>query len=55
MKKTFIFLCIAIASCLSLSAEEGDMSVGVNLNYGTEISSLGLGGKFQYGITDNIR
>ena len=55
MKKTFIFLCIAIASSLSLSAEEGDMSVGANLNYGTEISSLGLGGKFQYGITDNIR
>lgn len=36
-------------------AQKGEKAVGVNLGYGTEISNLGIGAKFQYGITDAIR
>lgn len=36
-------------------AQKGGQRVGLNLNYGTEISNVGLGAKYQYGITDAIR
>ena len=36
-------------------AQQGQKSIGVNLGYGSEIESFGLGAKFQYGITDPIR
>lgn len=36
-------------------AQKGEMAGGVQLNYGSEIESLGIGAKFQYGITDAIR
>lgn len=39
----------------SAYAQKGEKAVGVNLGYGTEISNLGIGAKFQYGITDAIR
>lgn len=39
----------------SACAQKGEKAVGVNLGYGTEISNLGIGAKFQYGITDAIR
>lgn len=42
-------------SAVSASAQKGEKAFGVNLGYGTEISNLGIGAKFQYGITDAIR
>lgn len=36
-------------------AQKGEMAVGGQLSYGSEIESLGIGAKFQYGITDAIR
>lgn len=55
MRKLFV-LAIALVACVSSSfAQKGEMGGGVNLSYGTEISNLGLGLKYQYGITDAIR
>ena len=36
-------------------AQKGIKSVGLNLNYGTEIESFSLGVKYQQNITDEIR
>lgn len=46
---------MAIVGVLSASAQKGEMAAGVNLLYGTEINSVGLGAKFQYGILDHLR
>ena len=34
---------------------QGETAVGANLVYGSEIESLGLGARFQYGIWDQLR
>jgi outer membrane protein X len=34
---------------------QGETAVGVNLLYGSEIESMGLGARFQYGILDQLR
>ena len=34
---------------------QGETAVGANLVYGSEIESLGLGARFQYGILDQLR
>ena len=47
-------LCVALIS-VGAFAQKGEQRVGLNLNYGTEISNVGLGAKYQYGITDAIR
>jgi len=54
MKKLFLMLCAALVS-VGAFAQKGEQRVGLNLNYGTEISNVGLGAKYQYGITDAIR
>lgn len=54
MKKLFLILCVALVS-VGAFAQKGEQKVGLNLNYGTEISNVGLGAKYQYGITDAIR
>lgn len=36
-------------------AQKGIQAAGVHLSYGTEIESFGIGLKYQYNITDNIR
>lgn len=41
--------------CSCAWAQKGEMAVGGNLLYGTEINMLGIGGKFQYGITNDLR
>jgi outer membrane protein X len=54
--KKLMFLIASLILCIgSAYAQKGQMAAGVNLNYGTDISTIGLGGKFQYGITDEIR
>jgi len=57
MKK---FLAIACALMLGMGigqaqVSQGETAVGANLVYGSEIESLGLGARFQYGILDNLR
>jgi outer membrane protein X len=39
----------------SAFAQKGIQAAGVHLSYGTEIESFGIGIKYQYNITDNIR
>ena len=55
MKKFLSLLIIAVLGCGYASAQKGEMAVGGNLLYGTEINMLGIGGKFQYFITNDIR
>lgn len=54
MKKMFVLLCSALIS-IGAFAQKGEKAIGVNLNFGTTASTVGLGAKFQYGITDAIR
>jgi len=35
--------------------QKGDKAIGVNVAYGSEIESIAIGVKFNYGITDQIR
>lgn len=55
MKKLFVLMSFIALGMSSAFAQKGEKAVGVNLGYGTEISNLGIGAKFQYGITDAIR
>lgn len=55
MKKLFVLMSFMALGIGSVFAQKGEKAVGVNLGYGTEISNLGIGAKFQYGITDAIR
>ena len=41
--------------CGSVFAQQGKQAIGGNLSYGTEIESVGIGLKYQYNITDQIR
>ena len=36
-------------------AQKGEKAAGINLNFGTTASNVGLGVKYQHGITDAIR
>lgn len=47
-----IILMVGVGAAM---AQKDVKAVGLNLNYGSEISNLGIGAKFQYGITDAIR
>jgi len=55
MKKLIVLVSFIALTMGTAFAQKGDKVVGVNLGYGTEISNLGIGAKFQYGITDAIR
>lgn len=54
MKKFLILLCVALVS-LGASAQKGEQNVGAHLLYGTDIGNIGVGAKYQYNVTDNIR
>lgn len=47
-----IILMVGVGAAM---AQKDVKAVGLNLNYGSEIKNLGIGAKFQYGITDAIR
>lgn len=53
MKK--LLLTPLVLTSLFASAQAKTAAVGLNLNYGTEIESLGLGVKGSYCFTDHIR
>lgn len=55
MRKLFMVAIILMVGVGAAMAQKDVKAVGLNLNYGSEISNLGLGAKFQYGITDAIR
>lgn len=55
MKKFLVLMIVAALGCGVAMAQKGQMAVGGNLLYGTEINMVGLGAKFQYGITNEIR
>lgn len=55
MKKQLVLMSFIALAMGTAFAQKGEKAVGVNLGYGTEISNLGIGAKFQYGITDAIR
>lgn len=55
MKKIMLLLIAVVVGIGSMSAEKGDKALGINLNYGTEIETVGFGAKFQYAFTDVLR
>lgn len=57
MKKIFTFVCLLMLGMGMAQAQvqQGQTAVGANLVYGSEIESLGLGARFQYGIIDHLR
>ena len=55
MKKMLVIALVAVMGCASAWAQKGQMAAGVNLLYGSEVNSVGLGAKFQYGILERLR
>lgn len=55
MKKLLAISIVALLGVATAWAQKGTMAVGANFLYGTEINSVGLGAKFQYGIIDHLR
>lgn len=54
MKKIMLLAIFCIGSIAAM-AQKGEMAAGVHLNFGTAAENVGIGAKFQYGITDAIR
>jgi outer membrane protein X len=55
MKKVISVFLLTLAVCLNGFAQKGEKAVGLNLGYGSEIKTIAIGAKFNYGITDQIR
>lgn len=57
MKKILTLVCAMMLGLGFTQAQvhQGETAVGANLVYGSEIESLGLGARFQYGILDQLR
>ena len=55
MKKLIVLFSMMFFIMGSAFAQKGIQAAGVHLSYGTEIESFGIGVKYQYNITDNIR
>ena len=55
MKKLIVLFSMMFFIMGSAFAQKGIQAAGVHLTYGTEIESFGIGVKYQYNITDNIR
>ncbi len=55
MKKiTLLLVCLIAGLTTSFAQSSGDKALGINLNYASE-RSFGIGARFQYNITDNVR
>ena len=57
MKKILTFVC-ALMLGMGVSqaqVQQGETAVGADVVYGSEIESLGLGARFQYGVLDQLR
>lgn len=57
MKKILTFVCVLMLGMGVSQAQvhQGETAAGVNMVYGSEIKSLGLGARFQYGVLDQLR
>ncbi len=57
MKKILTLVCALMLGVGIGQAQvhQGETAVGANLVYGSEIESLGLGARFQYGVLDQLR
>ena len=57
MKKILTLVCAMMLGIGFANAQvhKGETAAGLNLVYGSEIESLGLGARFQYGILDQLR
>ena len=55
MKKLIVLFSMMFFMMGYAFAQKGIQAAGVHLSYGTEIESFGIGIKYQYNITDNIR
>ena len=55
MKKLIVLFSMVFFIMGSAFAQKGIQAAGIHLSYGTEIESFGIGVKYQYNITDNIR
>lgn len=57
MKKILTLVCALVLGMGVSQAQvrEAQTAVGANLVYGTEIESLGVGARFQYGVLDQLR
>ncbi|GAP73102.1 hypothetical protein SAMD00024442_6_73 [Candidatus Symbiothrix dinenymphae] len=55
MKKIFLSLLLIAVCGVSVSAQKGEMAVGLNLGYDVDGSAFAVGAKFNYGITDHLR
>ena len=53
--KKILMIVILMAGSVCVFAQKGEKAAGINLNFGTTASNVGLGAKFQYGLTNNIR
>lgn len=54
MKKFLFILAFSLVSACAF-AQKGQKAVGLNLSYGTEVSSFGIGAKGQYNFTNALR
>ncbi len=57
MKRMVVLVVMALSTTFLLAQEKGEMAAGLNLSYGskTGYTNIGIGAKFQYNITDNLR
>lgn len=57
MKKILIILTICFSAIITASSQDqtGKLSFAGNLNYGSEVESLGIGLRAQYGFTSHLR
>ena len=57
MKKILTLVCALMLGMGIGQAQvhQGETAAGINLVYGSEIESLGIGARFQYGILDQLR
>ena len=57
MKKILTIVCLLMLGMGVGSAQvhQGETAAGVNLVYGSRIESMGIGARFQYGVTDQLR
>ena len=54
MKKILTLVCVMLMGFGFAQAQvhQGETAAGINLVYGSEIESMGIGARFQYGILD---
>ncbi len=55
MKKSILTLAFVVLGICSAMAQKGSQSVGLHLNYATEVENVGIGAFYRYNITNALR